>query len=41
MDLSIMEKGFEISILGMSGVFLVLILFYISTKIMLKIFSKK
>jgi hypothetical protein len=38
---SIMLKGLKVAGLGFSGVFLVLILFYISIKIMLAVFKDK
>lgn len=40
MDMQLMAKGFEVMIFGMGGVFSVLILFYITTKIMLGISRK-
>ena len=40
MDMQLMGKGFEVMIFGMGGVFSVLILFYIATKIMLGIARK-
>lgn len=41
MDMTIFMQGVEVAIWGLAGVFAVLILFYISTKIMLKIFKEK
>ncbi|WP_138160365.1 OadG-related small transporter subunit [Peptoniphilus catoniae] len=38
---SILASGFEVAVLGLGGVFAVLILFYISVKIMLKVFKDK
>jgi len=35
MDMQLMGKGFEVMIFGLGGVFAVLTLFYIATKIML------
>ncbi|HZK01670.1 MAG TPA: OadG family protein [Anaerovoracaceae bacterium] len=40
MDMKLMGAGFQVMVLGLGGVFFVLILFYLSTKIMLHI-SKK
>lgn len=41
MDTNIFMQGVEVALWGLAGVFAVLILFYISTKIMLKIFKEK
>lgn len=41
MDLTVFMQGVEVALWGLAGVFAVLILFYISTKIMLKIFKEK
>lgn len=41
MDMTVFMQGIEVAIWGLAGVFAVLILFYISTKIMLKIFKEK
>lgn len=41
MYMDLMKQGFEVAFLGLDGVFLVLILFYLCTKLMLKIFTKK
>lgn len=41
MDMTVFMQGLEVAIWGLAGVFAVLILFYISTKIMLKIFKEK
>lgn len=41
MDMTVFMQGVEVAIWGLAGVFAVLILFYISTKIMLKVFKKK
>ena len=41
MDMTIFMQGVEVALWGLAGVFAVLILFYISTKIMLKIFKEK
>ena len=41
MDMTVFMQGVEVAICGLAGVFAVLILFYISTKIMLKIFKEK
>ncbi|HML36535.1 MAG TPA: OadG family protein [Bacillota bacterium] len=41
MDAQVMGQGFEVMIFGLAGVFAVLILFYITTKIMLKIAKSK
>lgn len=41
MDMTVFMQGVEVAIWGLAGVFAVLILFYISTKIMLKIFKEK
>jgi Na+-transporting methylmalonyl-CoA/oxaloacetate decarboxylase gamma subunit len=35
MDMQLMGQGLEVSVFGLGGVFAVLILFYIATKIML------
>lgn len=40
MDLQVMGQGFEVMIFGLAGVFAVLILFYIATKIMLGVSRK-
>lgn len=40
MDLQLMGQGFEVMIFGLGGVFAVLILFYVATKIMLGIARK-
>lgn len=40
MDITLMAAGFKVMLIGLGGVFAVLILFYITTKIMLAI-SKK
>ena len=37
MDMQLMGQGLEVSVFGLGGVFAVLILFYIATKIMLTI----
>ena len=37
MDMQLMGQGLEVSVFGLGGVFAVLILFYIATKIMLAI----
>ncbi|MDD7353503.1 OadG-related small transporter subunit [Peptoniphilus sp.] len=39
--MNIFMQGLEVAVWGLAGVFAVLILFYISTKIMLKIFKEK
>jgi Na+-transporting methylmalonyl-CoA/oxaloacetate decarboxylase gamma subunit len=41
MDIQLMGQGFEVMIFGLGGVFAVLILFYIATKIMLGISRKQ
>lgn len=41
MYMDLIKQGFEVAFLGLGGVFLVLILFYLCTKLMLKIFTKK
>ena len=41
MDINVFMQGVEVAIWGLAGVFAVLILFYISTKIMLKVFKEK
>lgn len=41
MDINVFMQGVEVALWGLAGVFAVLILFYISTKIMLKIFKEK
>ena len=41
MDMTVFMQGVEVAIWGLAGVFAVLILFYISTMIMLKIFKEK
>ncbi len=41
MDMQLMGQGFEVMIFGLGGVFAVLILFYITTKIMLGISKSK
>lgn len=40
MDMKLMEAGLEVTAFGLGGVFLVLILFYCATKIMLSISRK-
>ncbi len=40
MDMQLMGAGLEVTVFGLGGVFAVLILFYIATKIMLS-FSRK
>jgi len=40
MDMQLMAAGLEVSAFGLGGVFAVLILFYVATKIMLKIATK-
>lgn len=37
----LMLSGLEVSLLGFSGVFVVLILFYLSVKIMMAVFKDK
>ncbi|MGF0095533.1 OadG-related small transporter subunit [Peptoniphilus sp. SGI.035] len=39
--MNIFMQGLEVAVWGLAGVFAVLILFYISTKIMLKFFKEK
>lgn len=41
MDIELMKQGVEVAILGLVGVFAVLILFYISVKLMMMIFRTK
>lgn len=41
MDMQLMGQGFEVMIFGLGGVFAVLILFYVATKIMLGIARRK
>ena len=41
MDMNVFMQGVEVAIWGLAGVFAVLILFYIFTKIMLKVFKEK
>ncbi|SHH05149.1 Oxaloacetate decarboxylase, gamma chain [Anaerosphaera aminiphila DSM 21120] len=41
MDALLMKQGLEVAVLGLAGVFAVLILFYISVKVMLVIFKNK
>ena len=41
MDMQVMGQGFEVMVFGLGGVFAVLILFYIATKIMLGIARKR
>lgn len=40
MDLQVMGQGLEVMVFGLGGVFAVLILFYLATKIMLGIAKK-
>ncbi|HPZ60220.1 MAG TPA: OadG family protein [Bacillota bacterium] len=40
MNLEMMRAGFDVMLFGLGGVFSVLILFYLSTKIMLQIAKK-
>ena len=40
MDMQLMEAGLQVTIFGLGGVFSVLILFYVATKIML-VLSRK
>jgi Na+-transporting methylmalonyl-CoA/oxaloacetate decarboxylase gamma subunit len=40
MDLHVMGQGFEVMIFGLTGVFTVLILFYLATKAMMRIAKK-
>lgn len=40
MDLQVMGQGLEVMVFGLGGVFAVLILFYVATKIMLGIAKK-
>jgi len=37
MDLQLLGQGFEVMLFGLGGVFAVLILFYLATKIMLSV----
>lgn len=41
MYMELMKQGFKVAGLGLLGVFIVLILFYISTKLILTIFKNK
>lgn len=41
MDMNIFMQGVEVAVWGLVGVFAVLILSYIFTKIMLKVFKEK
>lgn len=41
MDMQLMGQGFQVMIFGLGGVFAVLILFYLTTKIMLGISKNK
>ncbi len=41
MDMKVFMQGVEVAVWGLAGVFAVLILFYISTKLMLKVFKEK
>lgn len=41
MDMNVFMNGVEVAIFGLIGVFSVLILFYLSTKLMLKLFKEK
>lgn len=41
MDMNVFMQGVEVAAWGLAGVFAVLILFYIFTKIMLKVFKEK
>ena len=41
MDMTVFMLGVEVALWGLAGVFAVLILFFISTKIMLKVFKEK
>ncbi|MDU3010185.1 MAG: OadG-related small transporter subunit [Peptoniphilus harei] len=41
MDMTVFTQGVEVALWGLAGVFAVLILFYIFTKIMLKVFKEK
>ncbi len=41
MDMTVFMQGVEVAAWGLAGVFAVLILFYIFTKIMLKVFKEK
>ena len=41
MDMNVFMQGVEVAAWGLAGVFAVLILFYLSTKLMLKVFKEK
>lgn len=41
MDLKLLEAGLEVTAFGLGGVFAVLILFYVATKLMLSVSTKK
>ena len=41
MDMTVFMHGVEVALWGLAGVFAVLILFYIFTKMMLKVFKEK
>ena len=39
--MNVVMQGGEVAVWGLAGVFAVLILFYLSTKLMLKVFKEK
>ncbi|RVU54518.1 oxaloacetate decarboxylase [Anaerosphaera multitolerans] len=41
MDMEVMRQGLAVALLGLAGVFIVLILFYFSVKLMLLVFKNK
>ena len=41
MDMNVFMQGVEVAVWELAGVFAVLILFYLSTKLMLKVFKEK
>lgn len=41
MDAQVMGQGVEVMVFGLAGVFAVLILFYVATKVMLGVSRKK